>query len=67
MNPQAIIAVIGPTATGKTALAVELAERLGGEVVNADSRQLYRGMDIGTTKPGAAERERVRHWLLHVA
>ena len=67
MTSNAIIAVIGPTATGKTALAVELAERLGGEVVNADSRQLYRGMDIGTTKPGAAERERVRHWLLDVA
>ena len=67
MASNAIIAVIGPTATGKTALAIELAERLGGEVINADSRQLYRGMDIGTAKPSAADRKRVRHWLLDVA
>ena len=56
-----MIAVVGPTATGKTALAVELARRLGGEVVNADSMQLYRGMDIGTAKPTAAERGGVPH------
>ena len=48
-----VVAVVGPTATGKTALAVELARRLGGQVVNADSMQLYRGMDIGTAKPDA--------------
>ena len=58
------MAVVGPTATGKTALAVELARRLGGEVVNADSMQLYRGMDIGTAKPDAAERGGVPHHLL---
>ena len=51
-----VVAVVGPTATGKTALAVALAQRLGGEVVNADSMQLYRGMDIGTAKPDLAER-----------
>ncbi|SFP91909.1 tRNA dimethylallyltransferase [Geodermatophilus dictyosporus] len=61
-----MVAVVGPTATGKTALAVELARRLGGEVVNADSMQLYRGMDIGTAKPGAAERRGVPHHLLDV-
>jgi tRNA dimethylallyltransferase len=59
-----VVAVVGPTATGKTALAVALAHRLGGEVVNADSMQLYRGMDIGTAKPGPAEREGVPHHLL---
>ena len=59
-----MVAVVGPTATGKTALAVELARRLGGEVVNADSMQLYRGMDIGTAKPDLAERGGVPHHLL---
>jgi tRNA dimethylallyltransferase len=59
-----VVALVGPTATGKTALAVALAHRLGGEVVNADSMQLYRGMDIGTAKPDAAERDGVPHHLL---
>jgi tRNA dimethylallyltransferase len=59
-----VVAVVGPTATGKTALAVELALRFGGEVVNADSMQLYRGMDVGTAKPDAAERRGVPHHLL---
>ncbi len=58
------MAVVGPTATGKTALAVALARRIGGEVVNADSMQLYRGMDIGTAKPTEAERDGVPHHLL---
>jgi len=62
--PPPVIAVVGPTATGKTALAVELARHLGGEVVNADSMQLYRGMDIGTAKPDEAERGGVPHHLL---
>ena len=61
-----LVAVVGPTAAGKTALAVELAERLGGEVVNADSMQLYRGLDVGTAKPTAAERRGVPHHLLDV-
>jgi tRNA dimethylallyltransferase len=60
------VAVVGPTATGKTDLAVALAETLDGEVVNADAMQLYRGMDIGTAKPTAAERRGVRHHLLDV-
>ena len=64
-----VVAVVGPTATGKTALAVALAHRLAGlgsgaEVVNADSMQLYRGMDIGTAKPTEAERDGVPHHLL---
>ena len=59
-----VVAVVGPTATGKTALAVALAQRFGGEVVNADSMQLYRGMDIGTAKPDLAERGGVPHHLL---
>ncbi|MFW3172339.1 tRNA (adenosine(37)-N6)-dimethylallyltransferase MiaA [Geodermatophilus sp. CPCC 206100] len=59
-----VVALVGPTATGKTALGVALARRLGGEVVNADSMQLYRGMDIGTAKPSAEERAGVPHHLL---
>ena len=49
-----VVAIVGPTAAGKTALSLALAHRLGGEVVNADSMQLYRGMDIGTAKPDLA-------------
>src|SRR5438067_2489076 len=56
----------GPTACGKTARALELAERIGGEIVAMDSMTLYRGMDIGTAKPSAAERARVRHHLIDV-
>lgn len=71
MRPQPpsrrLIAIVGPTASGKTALALRLAERLGGEVLNADSRQVYRWMDIGTAKPTAEERARARHWLVDVA
>jgi tRNA dimethylallyltransferase len=60
------IAVLGPTATGKSDLAVELALRLGGEVVNADAMQLYRGMDVGTAKLTEAQRHGVPHHLLDV-
>ncbi len=58
------IAVVGPTAVGKTQLAVELCQRLGGEVINADSRQVYRDMDIGTAKPTAEELAQAPHHLL---
>jgi tRNA dimethylallyltransferase len=61
-----VIVVSGPTASGKTALAIELALRFGGEIVNADSMQVYRGMDIGTAKATAAERARVPHHLLDI-
>ncbi|GIW11070.1 MAG: tRNA dimethylallyltransferase [Dehalococcoidia bacterium] len=58
-----LVAIVGPTGTGKTALAIALAERLDGEIINADSRQVYRGMDIGTAKPTAEQRARVPHHL----
>lgn len=61
-----LVAIVGPTAVGKTALAVRLAEVVRGEVVSADSRQVYRGMDIGTAKATAEERGRVPHHLLDV-
>ncbi|MCC6195864.1 MAG: tRNA (adenosine(37)-N6)-dimethylallyltransferase MiaA [Burkholderiales bacterium] len=59
-----IVLLMGPTASGKSALAMALAERFGGEIVSVDSAQVYRGMDIGTAKPSAADRARVRHHLL---
>jgi tRNA dimethylallyltransferase len=59
-----IVAVVGATASGKTGLALDLADRLGGEVVNTDAMALYRGMDVGTAKPTPAERARVPHHLL---
>ena len=49
-----IVCVVGPTASGKTKMAVELAKQLGGEVISCDSMQIYRGMDVGTAKPTAA-------------
>lgn len=59
-----LIAIVGPTASGKTALALDLAERWNGEIICADSRTIYKGMDIGTAKPTPAERARVPHWGL---
>ncbi|HVH69865.1 MAG TPA: tRNA (adenosine(37)-N6)-dimethylallyltransferase MiaA [Candidatus Dormibacteraeota bacterium] len=61
-----LVAIVGPTASGKSALGVWLAEQLGGEVVACDSTQLYRGFDIGTAKPRAAERRGVPHHLIDV-
>jgi len=61
-----IIAIVGSTASGKTTLAVSLAQKFDGEIVSADSRQIYRGMDIGTAKPTAAERRAVRHHLIDI-
>jgi tRNA dimethylallyltransferase len=61
-----LVVIAGPTAAGKTALSIELAEAAGGEIVSADSRQIYRGMDIGTAKVTAEERARVPHHLLDV-
>jgi tRNA dimethylallyltransferase len=61
-----LIAVVGPTATGKTALAIALTQRLGGEIVGADSRQVYRHMDVGTAKPTAEERALAPHHLIDV-
>src|SRR6266481_5198959 len=61
-----LVAIVGPTASGKSALGVKLAERLGGEVVACDSTQLYRGFDIGTAKPSPTERRGIRHHLIDV-
>ena len=62
-----VLAIVGPTAVGKTALALDLAETLGGEIVSADSIQVFRGMDIGSAKPTPEERERVPHFGIDVA
>jgi tRNA dimethylallyltransferase len=62
-----LIIILGPTAVGKTELAIQLAECLGGEIVSADSRLFYRGMDIGTAKPTSGDRLRVPHHLIDVA
>jgi len=60
------VLLFGPTATGKSALALALADALGGEIVTVDSAQVYRGMDVGTAKPDAATRARVPHHLVDV-
>jgi len=62
-----LVAIVGPTAAGKSALALDLALRHGGEIVNADSRQVYRGMEIGTAAPSAAQRALVPHHLFGIA
>ncbi|HYM91043.1 MAG TPA: tRNA (adenosine(37)-N6)-dimethylallyltransferase MiaA [bacterium] len=67
MGSASLVVLAGPTAVGKTPVAIALAERVRGEIVCADSRTLYRGMDIGTDKPTARDRERVPHYLLDVA
>jgi tRNA dimethylallyltransferase len=61
-----LLVILGPTAVGKTALSLRLAAELGGEIVSADSRLFYRGMDIGTAKPSFAEQSRVPHHLLDI-
>lgn len=61
-----LIVIVGATAVGKTALSLDLAERFHGEIVNADSRSFYRGMDIGTAKPSPADRARVPHHLIDI-
>ena len=66
MTAPRVACLVGPTASGKTALALELAETVGAEIVSADSRQVYRGMDIGTGKPTTAERATLRHHLLDI-
>jgi len=63
---QKLVAIVGPTATGKTALAIALARTMGGEIVGADSRQVYRHMDIGTAKPTPEERSLARDHLIDV-
>ena len=59
-----LVVIVGPTASGKTGLAIDLAKRFGGEIICADSRTVYKGMDIGTAKPTAVERTTIPHWGL---
>lgn len=61
-----LVVIVGPTASGKTALAVELAERFSGEIICADSRTIYKEMDIGTAKPSSEDQSRVVHWGLNL-
>ena len=65
-KPERLLCIVGPTASGKTDVAIETCARIGGEVVSADSIQIYRGFDIGSGKPAAAERARAPHHLLDV-
>lgn len=67
MTTSPLIVIAGPTAVGKSALGVDLAEAVGGEIISADAFAVYRGMDIGTDKPDTLARERVRHHLVDVA
>jgi tRNA dimethylallyltransferase len=62
-----LILIVGPTAVGKTEISIQLAERLNGEIVSADSRLFYRGMEIGTAKPSPEEQARVPHYLIDIA
>lgn len=64
VNKPPLVAIVGPTASGKTEVSIELAEEFHGEIVSADSRQVYRGMDVGTNKATTADRARVPHHLL---
>ncbi|MEP6663245.1 MAG: tRNA (adenosine(37)-N6)-dimethylallyltransferase MiaA [Verrucomicrobiota bacterium] len=59
--------IVGPTGVGKSAVAMQLAEKIGGEIVSVDSMQVYRGLDIGTAKPNPAERQKIPHHLIDVA
>ena len=67
MNKPKLIVIAGPTASGKTACAVSLCQKLGGEVVSADSMQIYKGMDVLSAKPSIAEMRGVPHHMLGVA
>lgn len=64
METKPLVVIVGPTASGKSALAINLAEKFGGEIICADSRTVYKGMDIGTAKPTKQERKSVPHWGL---
>ncbi len=66
MKQQRFLVIVGPTGVGKTHVALELAEKSGAEILSADSRQIYRYMDIGTAKPSPQERKRVRHYFIDI-
>lgn len=65
-NKSKIIVIVGPTASGKSDLAVKIAKKFNGEIISADSRQIYRGMDIGTAKPGKKEMAAIKHHLVDI-
>lgn len=65
-NQPQVITLMGPTASGKTALAIELAKQINGEVISVDSALIYRGMDIGTAKPDLTEQDGIKHWLIDI-
>ena len=67
MTRPLVVAVLGPTATGKSALALSIAERFGGEIINCDSTAVYRGFDIGTDKVSLDERRGIPHHLIDIA
>ena len=62
IDPLPLIVIVGPTASGKTGLSIKLAKKFNGEIISADSRAIYRGLDIGTAKPSIEERQGVVHW-----
>lgn len=66
MKKPKIIAIVGPTASGKTSLSIKLAKKFNGEIISADSRQIYRGMDIGTAKATKKEQKAVKHYLIDI-
>ena len=66
MEKPKFVAILGPTATGKSSLALHLAEKFGGEIISADSVQVYRGLDIGSAKPSAEDRRRIPHHLIDI-
>ena len=61
---QKVIVICGPTASGKTSLSIELAKKIKGEIISADSMQIYKEMDIGTAKPTEEEKQGIKHYLL---
>ena len=65
MKPK-VIAIVGPTASGKTAMSIELAKKINGEIVSADSRLVYKGFDIASAKPTLEEREGIPHYLIDI-
>lgn len=67
MATKPLVVIVGPTASGKTGLAIRLAKKYSGEVICADSRTVYKGMDIGTAKPSLAEQDGIPHWGLDIA
>ena len=64
MKKPKVIVICGPTASGKTSLSIELAKQINGEIISADSMQIYKDMDIGTAKPSTEEMQGIKHYLL---